>query len=78
MPKDSLAKATAEFHPHDPRRLAREALEQDAVPAAQVWAELATAEAIHRLAKVVARTSDVADHGRVTQLHPVDGPESAA
>ena len=43
--------AQAAFHPNDPRRLAREALAGGEVEKANAWAALATAEALHRLAK---------------------------
>lgn len=40
-------------HPDDPRTKTREAIESGDLLAARAWAELATAEAIHRLSKVV-------------------------
>lgn len=63
---------TIKFQPEDPRRLAREALsrgrsatldaERDgAFAEAHVWATLANADATHRLAKVLAKQSNVPD-----------------
>lgn len=63
--------STGDFHPADPRHLARKALEQGDLNKAQVWATIATAEAVHRLAKALGQ-----DKPKPPNLRSV--PEDAA
>lgn len=58
--------SSAKFHhPDDPRRRARQAIEAGDLEAAAVWAQLAQAEATHRLAKAVVGEADLRTVGKV-------------
>jgi len=67
---------TAVHHPEDPRRLAREAVAAGNVEVAKVWAAIATAEALHRVAKAI--TGEVSRGvTRLPHEHPAESEQAA-
>jgi len=65
-----------DFHENDPRRKAREAVDAGNLEAAQVWAEIATAEALHRIAKAI--TGEVSRGvTRLPHEHPAESEQAA-